>query len=134
MSKLRGRFLQIFVALSENLNLRVNNAYDVVIFKFVLNFRALANSLEVIPRTLAQNCGANTIRTLTTLRAKHAEGDKSSWGINGLTGKLEDMKELGIFEPLAVKLQTYKTAVETAILLLRIDDIVSGSKKKEAVA
>merc|ERR1719458_1132614 len=97
-------------------------------------YRALANSLEVIPRTLAQNCGANTIRTLTTLRAKHAEGDKSSWGINGLTGKLEDMKELGIFEPLAVKLQTYKTAVETAILLLRIDDIVSGSKKKEAVA
>merc|ERR1740123_2901052 len=37
-------------------------------------YRALANSLEVIPRTLAQNCGANTIRTLTTLRAKHAEG------------------------------------------------------------
>merc|ERR1719474_463656 len=57
-------------------------------------YRALANALEVIPRTLAQNCGANTIRTLTTLRAKHAEGDKSTWGINGLTGKLEDMKEL----------------------------------------
>merc|ERR1711963_783218 len=94
-------------------------------------YRALANALEVIPRTLAQNCGANTIRTLTTLRAKHAEGDKSTWGINGLTGKLEDMKDLGIFEPLAVKLQTYKTAVETAILLLRIDDIVSGSKKKD---
>merc|ERR1719436_498283 len=94
-------------------------------------YRALANALEVIPRTLAQNCGVNTIRTLTTLRAKHAEGDKSTWGINGLTGKLEDMKDLGIFEPLAVKLQTYKTAVETAILLLRIDDIVSGSKKKD---
>merc|ERR1712066_498825 len=97
-------------------------------------YRALANALEVIPRTLAQNCGANTIRTLTTLRAKHAEGDKSTWGINGLTGKLEDMKDLGIFEPLAVKLQTYKTAVETAILLLRIDDIVSGSKKKDGAA
>lgn len=27
-------------------------------------------------------------------------------------------------------LQVYKTAVETAILLLRIDDIVSGSKKR----
>ena len=90
--------------------------------------------MEVIPRTLAQNCGANTIRTLTTLRAKHAEGGNSSFGINGLTGKLEDMTELGIFEPLAVKLQVYKTAVETAILLLRIDDIVSGSKKKEAAA
>lgn len=42
-----------------------------------------------------------------------------------------DMKERGIWEPLSVKLQTYKTAIETAILLLRIDDIVSGSKKKK---
>ena len=40
------------------------------------------------------------------------------------------MEQLGIWEPLAVKAQTYKTAVETAILLLRIDDIVSGHKKK----
>ena len=83
-------------------------------------FRALATALEVIPRTLAQNCGANTIRTLTTLRAKHAEGNNSTFGVNGLSGKIEDMKALGIYEPLAVKLQTYKTAVETAILLLRI--------------
>ena len=44
------------------------------------------------------------------------------------------MKDLGILEPLAVKLQIYKTAVETAILLLRIDDIVSGSKKKDGAA
>merc|ERR1711988_658144 len=94
-------------------------------------YRSLASALEVIPRTLAQNCGANTVRTLTALRAKHAEGNNSCFGVNGLSGKIEDMKALGIFEPLAVKLQTYKTAVETAILLLRIDDIVSGSKKKD---
>nr|XP_018904872.1 PREDICTED: T-complex protein 1 subunit gamma [Bemisia tabaci] len=93
-------------------------------------YRAVAQALEIIPRTLTQNCGANTIRTLTALRAKHATGG-STWGINGETGQLVDMKELGIWEPLSVKLQTYKTAVETAILLLRIDDIVSGSKKKD---
>ena len=29
---------------------------------------AVAKSLEVIPRTLIQNCGGNTIRTLTALR------------------------------------------------------------------
>merc|ERR1719266_1328352 len=67
-------------------------------------YRALASALEVIPRTLAQNCGANTIRTLTALRAKHAEGNNSCFGVNGLSGKIEDMKELGIYEPLAVKL------------------------------
>ncbi|KAJ8398501.1 hypothetical protein AAFF_G00427560 [Aldrovandia affinis] len=49
-------------------------------------YHAVAQALEVIPRTLIQNCGASTIRVLTALRA--------------------------------------------AILLLRIDDIVSGHQKK----
>lgn len=94
-------------------------------------YKAIASALEIIPRTLAQNCGANTIRTLTALRAKHAT-EGMTWGIDGETGQLVDMKERGIWEPLSVKLQTYKTAIETAILLLRIDDIVSGSKKKKS--
>jgi T-complex protein 1 subunit gamma len=93
-------------------------------------YRAVVQALEVIPRTLAQNCGANVIRTLTALRAKHAAGGKT-WGINGESGVVVDMNDLKIWEPLSVKLQVYKTAVETAILLLRIDDIVSGSKKKD---
>merc|ERR1719173_22673 len=75
---------------------------------------------------------ANTIRSLTALRAKHAKEEEKNvnWGINGETGELADMSALGIWEPLSVKLQVFKTAIETAILLLRIDDIVSGSKKK----
>lgn len=96
-------------------------------------YTAVAEALEIIPRTLAQNCGANTIRTLTALRAKHAShsGDGvCAWGIDGESGEIVDMNVKGIWEPLAVKMQTYKTAVETAILLLRIDDIVSGSKKR----
>ncbi|XP_011213188.1 T-complex protein 1 subunit gamma [Bactrocera dorsalis] len=96
-------------------------------------YTAVAQALEIIPRTLAQNCGANTIRTLTALRAKHAShsGDGvCAWGIDGESGAIVDMNVKGIWEPLAVKMQTYKTAVETAILLLRIDDIVSGSKKR----
>ncbi|KAM6395148.1 T-complex protein 1 subunit gamma-like [Rhynochetos jubatus] len=93
-------------------------------------YRAVAQALEVIPRTLIQNCGASTIRVLTSLRAKHTQEGSQTWGVNGETGALADMKDLGIWEPLAVKLQTYKTAVETAVLLLRIDDIVSGHKKK----
>lgn len=93
-------------------------------------YRAVAQALEVIPRTLIQNCGASTIRLLTSLRAKHTQENCETWGVNGETGTLVDMKELGIWEPLAVKLQTYKTAVETAVLLLRIDDIVSGHKRR----
>ena len=33
-------------------------------------FLAIGQALEVIPRTLAQNCGANVIRLLTELRCK----------------------------------------------------------------
>lgn len=97
-------------------------------------FRELARSFEVIPRTLIQNCGANVIRTLTALRAKHATEGNSAWGIDGHTGDIVDMNTYGIWEALSVKMQTYKTAIETAILLLRIDDIVSGSKKASTLS
>lgn len=92
-------------------------------------YRAVAKALEVIPRTLIQNCGGNVIRTQTALRAKHAVEGNTSWGVNGDTGEIVDMKEHGVWDTYAVKAQTFKTAIETAILLLRIDDIVSGTKK-----
>lgn len=92
-------------------------------------YKSVSQALEIIPRTLAQNCGSNTVRVLTALRAAHATGN-ATYGINGESGDIVDMKQYGIWEPLTVKLQTYKTAIETAILLLRIDDIVAGSKKK----
>lgn len=85
--------------------------------------------MEVIPRTLAQNCGADVVRVLTELRAKHAKGDGVNFGIDGNAGKIADMKDVGVWDPIAVKLQTYKTSIESACMLLRIDDIVSGIKK-----
>jgi len=97
-------------------------------------FKAVGDAMEVIPRTLAQNCGVSVIRTVTELRAKHAaagENSKCSWGINGITGKLVDMTELGIWEPYSVKVQTMKTSIESACMILRIDDIVSGSKHQK---
>ncbi|KJX92837.1 t-complex protein 1 [Zymoseptoria brevis] len=88
-------------------------------------YKAIAEAMEVIPRTLIQNAGASPIRVLTQLRAKHAEGG-STWGIDGDAGKVVDMRDFGIWEPQAVKLQSVKTAVESACLLLRVDDIVGA--------
>ena len=78
-------------------------------------YRAVADALEVIPRTLIQNAGASPVRVLTELRAKHTEG-KSSWGINGDTGAIVDMNDYGIWEPEAIKLQSIKTAIEVSLL------------------
>ncbi|RYO97429.1 hypothetical protein DL764_007307 [Monosporascus ibericus] len=96
-------------------------------------YRAVADALEVIPRTLIQNAGASPVRVLTELRAKQSEG-KSSWGINGETGSVVDMQEYGIWEPEAIKLQSIKTAIEAACLLLRVDDICSAKKAQQVGA
>ena len=95
-------------------------------------YKALAGALEVIPRTLAQNCGADVVRVLTELRSRHAHEDGSGlmWGINGNTGLIENMQEAEIWDPVEVKNQSFKTAIESACMLLRIDDIVSGISKK----
>ena len=92
-----------------------------------LAIKAVSQAMEVIPRTLIQNCGGNTIRTLTELRARHANGDISA-GIDGDNGKIVDMKQYGLYESSAVKIQTIKTAVESASLLLRVDDVVSAKR------
>lgn len=92
-------------------------------------FRTVGEAMEVIPRTLIQNCGGNTIRTLTELRAKHANGEHE-YGVDGETGKIIDMKTIGLYESAAVKVQIMKTAVESACLLLRVDDIVSAKRPR----
>jgi T-complex protein 1 subunit gamma len=94
-------------------------------------FKAIASALEVIPRTLAQNCGSDVVRVITEMRAKHTKKDGLQVGIDGETGKLANMKDLDIWDPVAVKIQTFKTSIECACLLLRIDDIVSGIQRKE---
>lgn len=94
-------------------------------------YRAVADALEVIPRTLIANAGASPIKLLTQLRAKHAEG-QHTFGVDGELGKVVDMKHLGVWEPQAVKLQSLKTAVESACLLLRVDDIVSAKQASSA--
>ncbi|KAJ1357581.1 T-complex protein 1 subunit gamma [Parelaphostrongylus tenuis] len=41
------------------------------------------------------------------------------------------MCRLDIWDPLSVRAQVLKTAIETSVMLLRIDDIVSGTKKSQ---
>lgn len=94
-------------------------------------FKAVGDAMEVIPRTLLQNCGAHVVRVMTALRAKHAGGENCTWGVDGIKGVLADMNDTGVWEPFTVKTQSIKTAVEAACMLLRIDDIVSGLSKKK---
>ena len=93
-------------------------------------YQAIAMALEVIPRTLAMNCGASVIRLVTDLRSRHAAASGYYWGVDGVKGVIADIRETKIIEPASVKIQALKTAVEAACMILRVDDVVSGTKVK----
>jgi len=92
-----------------------------------LAISAFAEALEIIPRTLSENAGLDPIDMLVTLRAAHDEG-KTTHGINVFDGKIVDMKEAGVIEPIKIKTQAIKSAAEAAELILRIDDVVSSTR------
>jgi thermosome len=86
-----------------------------------------AESLEVIPLTLAENAGMDPIDTITDLRSKQSKGSKWT-GIDVRNGKIADISKLEIFEPLVVKEQIIKSATEVASMILRIDDVIASGK------
>ena len=100
-----------------------------------LSAEAFANALEIIPRSLAENAGLDPIDIIVELRKAHENGEKYA-GVNVFSGKVENMKELGVLEPLRIKKQAVSSATEAAIMILRIDDVIaakgiSGEKEGE---
>ncbi|WP_456478644.1 thermosome subunit alpha [Geoglobus ahangari] len=94
---------------------------------------AFAAALEIIPKTLAENAGLDPIDVLVDLKAEHEKGNKYA-GVDVETGKVVDMKEAGVLEPLRIKTQAIESATEVAVMLLRIDDVIAAkelSKGKE---
>ncbi|MBS7644506.1 MAG: thermosome subunit beta [Candidatus Bathyarchaeia archaeon] len=93
-----------------------------------LAIEAFAAALESIPRTLAENAGLDPIDIIVNLRAAHEKDDGLWYGVNVFTGEVEDMMSKGIVEPLRVKEQAIKSAVEAASMILRIDDVIAAAK------
>jgi chaperonin GroEL (HSP60 family) len=86
---------------------------------------AFASALEIVPRTLAENAGLDPVTTLIELRKAHADGQTHA-GINVYEGGVVDMKEANVLEPLRVVEQAIQSATETAVMILRIDDVISS--------
>jgi len=93
-----------------------------------LAVNGFANAIETVPRTLAENAGLDTIDVLVDLRAKHEKPNGKNFGIDVYTGETVDMMKIGVIEPLRTKTQAIKSASEAAIMILRIDDVISSSK------
>ncbi len=92
-----------------------------------LAVKAYAEALEVIPRTLAENAGLDPIDMLMELRSQHEKGVKTA-GLNVFEGKVVDMWEDFVVEPLRVKTQVINAATESAVMILRIDDVIASTR------
>jgi thermosome len=89
-----------------------------------------AEALESIPIALALNAGMDPIDAQVEFRAKHATENGKWFGIEAADGKVKDMYQRQVFEPLAVKVQVIRSATEAASMILRIDDVIAAGKSK----
>ena len=99
-----------------------------------LAVEAFADSIEIVPKTLAENAGLEPIDILVGLRSAHEKKKGHLMGVNVFTGKIVDMYKNGVIEPLRVKEQAMKSATEVASMILRIDDVIAATKPKEGKA
>lgn len=104
----------------------INNYADTLTGREQIAAHAFADALTIIPRTLANNAGLDSIDILMKLTAAHGKKNGKKIGIDVETGEMCDMVERGIIEPFRVKNQALQSAAEAANLILRIDDVIAS--------
>ena len=92
-----------------------------------LAIEAFSDALEIVPRTLADNAGLDVLDTMVEMKASHEKKGGFAMGVNVFKEGVIDMLEEGVVEPMVVKLQAIKSAVEVSSMILRIDDVVAAS-------
>ena len=115
-------------AVETELLMKIRNYAETVGGRVQLAIEGYATAFETIPRTLAENSGYNPIDKLVALKNAHAKGEKTA-GLNVYTGEVIDMQKEGVLEPLRSKRQSIQSASETAIMLIRIDDMMITQSK-----
>jgi chaperonin GroEL (HSP60 family) len=93
-----------------------------------LAVEVFADSLDIIPKTLAENAGLDQIDVLMKLRASHQAGNKFAGHDMASGDVVDNMMAIGVVEPTVVKVQAIKSSTEATSMLLRIDDVIAGAK------
>eukprot|EP00164_Ancoracysta_twista_P002001 GFYU01002639.1.p1 GENE.GFYU01002639.1~~GFYU01002639.1.p1 ORF type:complete len:544 (+),score=202.27 GFYU01002639.1:100-1731(+) len=90
--------------------------------------RKYAEAFEAFPRTLAENAGQNATDAISNLYAAHATGNQCA----GIDIESEnpwiDAKERQVFDLMATKHEAIRLASESAITVLRVDQIIMAKQ------
>jgi T-complex protein 1 subunit theta len=87
------------------------------------SIKKFAEAFEVFPRSLADNCGQNSMDVVSKLYTAHEKGDNFA-GLDVETGNPINASDAGIYDILAGKRQALKLAVDAAVTVLRVDQII----------
>jgi thermosome len=121
-------------AVETELLMKIRDYAQTVGGRVQMAIEAYAAAYESIPRALAENSGFNPIDKLVELKNVHSKGKKNA-GLNVFEGKIVDMLAEGVIEPLRSKRQSIQSASETAVMLIRVDDMMitqQGGKRAGA--
>jgi len=87
---------------------------------------AFADAVDAIPRTLAENAGADPIDALVDLRARHETEGRAGLITAEREAEVGDPVEHGVLDPADVKHEAIESATEAATMIVRIDDVISA--------
>jgi T-complex protein 1 subunit alpha len=97
-----------------------------------------AEALLVIPRTLTVNAAHDATELVARLRVHHnnaqtitGEENQKFMGLDLYEGKIRDNLAHGVVEPAISKIKSLRFAVEAAVSILRIDDMIKLNVHKE---
>jgi chaperonin GroEL (HSP60 family) len=94
-----------------------------------LAIEKFAKAMEIIPWTLAENAGLDSIDSIIKLKNAHEKKqDGKFYGLDLDTGEAVDMLKKKVIEPLRVKVQAINSAEEVANMVLRIDDVIAARR------
>jgi T-complex protein 1 subunit theta len=98
--------------------------------------RKFAEAFEVVPRTLAENSGADATAVLSHLHTAHANDNGGTVGFDVEESKPMDAAARGVYDLYATKVNALRLAVDAAITVLKVDQIVmakpaGGPKPKQ---
>ena len=117
-------------AFEEEISASLRNYAKELADKRQLAVNAVAEALEYIPALLGETVDLKGIDIIAELRAVHANGMRSA-GIDLAEKRIADMDALKMYDLYAMKLQAIKTAFETVLTILRIDDFIVARKLSE---
>eukprot|EP00850_Spirogloea_muscicola_P023142 SM000332S12447 [mRNA] locus=s332:46304:51288:- [translate_table: standard] len=97
-----------------------------------LGIEAFADALLVVPKTLAENSGLDTLDTLIALKSEHEKGNLV--GLNVVTGEPMDPQLEGVFDNYSAKRQMLNSAPIIASQLLLVDEVMRAGRNMRGKA